>query len=353
METLKPRKHLPRITGPGPRPVGRLKEKCQDFQVDEVPAYGPEGHGEHVFVRFEKTDQTTAHATRVIADALGTDPRATGVAGMKDRRAITRQWASFFAGPHAADVAQKALDLTLPGLRILEADLHRHKLRTGHLHGNRFRVRVRGGGADTGQVRDALQVLGERGTPNYFGTQRFGRNNLERAKAWLVHGGRAPRKRFEKKLLASVLQSHTFNETCAERIRCDRFDRPVEGDVFVKHDTGGLFQTEDGDDALQRVRSFAISPTGPMWGPKMRRTDRAAAELERTVADAHGLTEEVMARLGRHGAGTRRVLRVRPGDVEVTETEGEPVFQFDLPKGAYATVFLGELFDFDDSPPDL
>ncbi len=37
-------------------PRGRIKVRPEDFVVEEIPAYAPTGTGEHVFIRFTKTD---------------------------------------------------------------------------------------------------------------------------------------------------------------------------------------------------------------------------------------------------------------------------------------------------------
>ena len=116
-----------------------MRHLLEDFQVDEVPAYLPSGTGGHLFVRFEKTDLTTPAAVSLIAKALQVKSHTAGFAGLKARRGITRQWASFEGA-----TPEQLSELTLPpNLRILEHGLHAHKLKTGHLKSNRFQIRVR------------------------------------------------------------------------------------------------------------------------------------------------------------------------------------------------------------------
>ena len=112
----------------------------------------------------------------------------------------------------------------LAGIRVLEATPHRGKLRTGHLHGNKFTLRIRDTPVDRMQdVERVIARLSIDGIPNYYGEQRFGRDgdNVAKARAWLVEGGRAPRTPFERKLLASSLQSELFNRVVAERVSCN------------------------------------------------------------------------------------------------------------------------------------
>ena len=85
---------LPYLTASLPGTGGVLRAQPEDFVVDEVPAYPPSGEGDHVFVRIEKRGLNTAQAVERIARALDVNPRDIGVAGMKDRHAVTRQWIS-------------------------------------------------------------------------------------------------------------------------------------------------------------------------------------------------------------------------------------------------------------------
>src|SRR6185295_8368294 len=110
----------------------------------------------------------------------GARPQDVGYAGRKDRVAVATQWLSV---PELDPDA--ALALELPGARVLEAVRHPHKLRTGHLLGNRFAIRVRGVDASTRARAQARCVeIAARGLPNRFGEQRFGRagDNAERAR---------------------------------------------------------------------------------------------------------------------------------------------------------------------------
>ena len=58
--------------------------------------------------RFEKTNLTTDAAVRAITKALGIEMRDVGIAGMKDKVAVTTQWVSVPAPPKAADLEERA-----------------------------------------------------------------------------------------------------------------------------------------------------------------------------------------------------------------------------------------------------
>ncbi len=346
----------PFLTLDVPAVPGVLREKLEDFSVEEVPAYVPCGTGEHVYVRFEKRDLTTPDAVRRIARALGVDERDAGYAGLKDRRAVTTQWASFAR----ADVA-KAEQLAIDQVRVLEVSRHGNKLRTGHLRGNRFRIVLRPSepwpdpAAALERAKQTLAILERRGAPAYFGPQRFGRDNLPRAHRWLALNGKPPRDRFERKFLVSTLQSAVFNAALARRIEEGAFDRALEGDVFRVEATGGLFTTDDLANAASRVAAFEISPTGPMPGPKMREPSGPARAFEEAAFMALTLDPAIFARLGPLGEGARRPVRFRVTDASVEPNDGALTFALTLPRGAYATVVLREVTKSDDDPraPDV
>lgn len=332
------RNELPRLGGLRPV-VGRIKDIPEDFCVDEVPSYLPSGNGTHLFVRIEKRGLTTQQAMRALSEHTKCATKAMGAAGQKDKVAVTTQWISL-EGVDPETCASFAHE----SLRILECVPNETKLRTGHLRGNRFRVRVRGVDAD-----DVAQVLAEgmaldKGVPNYFGTQRFGRDgdNAERAKAWLVDGGRPPRDRFKRKLFVSSLQSAAFNEVLAQRVESGHVHAALEGDVFQTQ-RRGIFSDPDAAANAVRMASWEISPTGPMFGGDMRWGSAACEEMERKVEAEYGFCDEVYARMGKLGRGTRRTLRIRPQELAFEPAEDGFWVTFELPSGAYATVVLREI----------
>jgi len=333
---------LPYATSEPSAPIaGEIRVEVEDFRVEEVPAYLPSGEGDHLFVRFEKRELDTPEAVRRIARTLGVDARNAGWAGLKDRRAVTQQWASF---EHAD--AKGLDDASIDGVTILEHSRHTNKLRTGHLHGNRFDLLVRGAGPTS--LDPAKQVLGEletRGLPAYFGPQRFGREgrNLGDAVRWLVQGGRTPQKRFRRKLLVSSLQSAIFNELLAERVRNGMLESVVEGDLLRKVESGGLFVSEDLEADRARAAEFEVSATGPMFGAKMRWPEGKALAREEEALEHWGLSRESLRAFKKAGSGTRRRYRFKVEGTEAEASEHGLRLRFTLPAGAYATVVLREL----------
>ncbi len=331
---------LPRLTEDVPGCGGAFKLTPEDFEVEELPAYEPSGQGEHLYLWVEKRGRDTREVVRALARALGVPEGDVGVAGMKDRHAVTRQLLSV---PARAEVRLPGFELE--GVRVLWARRHGNKLRTGHLRGNRFRLRLRGV-KDGGAARESFSRLVARGVPNYFGEQRFGREraNADLGKALLL-GQRLPRRpdRFERRLYLSAFQSRLFNRALAARLREGSFDVALLGDVLRREDSGGLFVCEAPEVDGPRVASFEVSPAGPMFGPKMTPSAHGVAEAEAALLADEGVTLADFARGGGETEGARRPYRVRLGSPELSGEGEELVLTFDLPRGAYATEVLAEL----------
>jgi tRNA pseudouridine13 synthase len=225
---------------------------------------------------------------------------------------------------------------------------HGNKLKTGHLKGNRFTIRLRDlAPADGGDLRDRIAQLSKTGYPNYFGPQRFGpegRNEVEGLLCLRGTGRRVEPRRL--RFLLSAVQSGLFNDLLAARIQRACFSRVIAGDVLQKADTGGMFVCTDPLTDQARADQLAIHPTGPIFGPKMKQPEGEAAALEKEVLGRAGLGEEDFKRHRKLTQGTRRALRLVPENLEVAPEAGAVTLSFTLPAGAYATTLLRELFAY-------
>jgi tRNA pseudouridine13 synthase len=316
-----------------------LRQVPQDFVVEELPLYPAKGEGGHTFLLVEKRGVTSEGVARALARLARAAPRDVGYAGRKDRHAVARQW---FSAPGLDP--ERALELELPGARVLQAVRHPHKLRTGHLAGNRFDLRVREVSSEAIAAAPAAgEALASAGLPNRFGVQRFGRrgDNAERGRA-LLAGGRIGRDRRAARFWLSALQAEVFNAVLDERpIPPGRLER---GDVAVVHASGGLFLVEASAHEQPRADAFEISPTGPIFGTKISVEPAGApARRERQVLARLGIPDPLLPPPGVRLHGTRRPLRVQPREVEVHGEEGSLRLRFVLPSGSYATVFVDAL----------
>jgi tRNA pseudouridine13 synthase len=306
--------------------------------VEEIPAYQPCGEGEHLFLWIEKRGIDTPELARSLAKQLHLPERAVSYAGMKDRNALAVQ---FYCVP--ARVEPQVPGLALPGAKVHRWIRHRNKLRTGHLRANRFQIRIRDVQKPLA-VSANLETLRQTGIPNYFGPQRFGvaGQNAAAGKGVLLGKG-SGYSRFERKLYLSAFQALLFNRLLAARIAEGTFGQAMLGDVMQKLESGGLFVCEDPQREQGRVERFEISPTGPLFGPKMPQPSAEVAERERRVLEAEDLTLASFSQGKGETEGGRRPYRLPLEEVALREENGDLWVSFELPKGSYATVVLREL----------
>lgn len=392
----------PYLTDDLPGTGGVIKEIPDDFLVAEIPLYLPCGEGEHTYVEIEKRGVTTLDAIRRISRTIGIQERDIGYAGMKDSRGITRQTLSV---PRVEP--DRLLSLSIPGIRILSAIPHRNKLKPGHLSGNRFSILIRSVAEDALEKAGAVTAaLTTRGVPNYFGSQRYGGlGNSHLIGRALIHGdfkaavdaimGDAEMVRDErwryaveayhrgalaeslehfpghcrtereilarlvkrpgayeraldavsprlKKLYLSAYQSSLFDRIVAQRLK--GIDSVLEGDLAYRHDNGACFLVENAEAEIARVRELGISPSGPLFGCKMKLPEGVPGEMEETVLREEGLT---LAAFDLPGGlrmeGERRPLRIPLNGLSMEMKDDGLLLGFSLPRGAYATTVLREI----------
>jgi tRNA pseudouridine13 synthase len=351
---------------------GRLKVRAEDFIVEEIPLYEPCGEGEHLYLRVQKTDVSHAELMSCLRRQFGVTDRAIGYAGMKDKRAVTRQWVSVHLPGQPAD-----LEIDHARVRIVAASRHRNKLRRGHLRGNRFAIRVRDVDPDDApQARRILTRLEEIGAPGYFGSQRFGyRGNNHKLGAMLLNrdwegvlnellgttGSPFPEHQRERRELfdagryeeartlwtpadraeliaikrlcegsspretalacgrivlhfwTSSLMSAAFNRVLDQRIDAGTVDQLCEGDLAWKHDNRAVFAVTADElatgELAGRLARFEISPTGPLWGEGMPRAGGPVDEVEREALAATGVSTDNLATSRYRPDGGRRPFR--------------------------------------------
>lgn len=362
--------NLPYLTASIPPMPGTAKADYLDFEVEELPLYTPSGEGSHTYFVLEKQGLTTSQAVREVARALGVPPRQIGVAGQKDARGITRQMMSV----EHRDTARVA-SLSLSRIKILNVSRHGNKLKTGHLRGNRFVIKIRDVLVERfTDAKTVIEQLSQKGVPNFYGPQRFGQRgdtwaigrallsgNYEEA-CWVISGGPNeydsgqtliarelydqeryveaaaawPRGFREAAVVAKMMDRYqgdtkravfsldkrtlgfyvsAFQSYLFNQVlaeRIDALDRVENGDVAYKHENGAAFQVEDADMEQPRAARFEISATGPLFGSKMKETEHNIRILEDKVLKKNNTQRADFPKSGPlRCRGGRRPLRAK------------------------------------------
>jgi tRNA pseudouridine13 synthase len=154
---------------------GKIRTKYEDFYVEEIPESEPSGTGPNTWFFIEKVGRDTLDVVLDVARELHIDRKRMGFAGMKDKRAVTRQWLCV-ANSKVEEIEK--LEDKLYKVKILKIMQNEKKLRIGQLIGNKFRLIIRDTDdpqRDSEVANEILDELLERGVPNYYGWQRFGK----------------------------------------------------------------------------------------------------------------------------------------------------------------------------------
>ena len=323
---------------------GKIRNRLEDFMVEEVPLYEPSGHGPHLYVNITKRELTTRDVQMELAKIFKQRPQNIGMAGLKDKHAVTTQTMSILLqnnirGAEAAELIEDRLDV-----KVNWTSFHSNKLRAGHLIGNKFKVTISELHIPKSKVADKARRIAElihqRGLPNYYGAQRTGTDGEKIRDGWAVlTGEKRVKDRWERKFLISVYQSYMCNRYLAERVNCGLFDRLIQGDIAKKHETGGIFWVSDVETDQPRYEAQEISFTAPIYGHKMSLPLGESAALEAEILEESEMTMDVLKRA--KITGTRRLGRLTPR-IEIEETKRGLQLSFMLPKGGYATTLLRE-----------
>ena len=348
----------------------------EDFIVQELPLYEPAGTGTHTYFAIRKRNLSTLEAINRIARELQMPSRDFGYAGLKDKNAVTTQILSV-----EGIVPERVLRIEQPDIEVLWAERHTHKLRVGHLRGNRFELTLRDMLHDTLPLIKAMMARWvAEGVPNRFGAQRFGNKNdshligkaLVKAEWETVvrymltedalqvdsvarrMQQELARKPVEKvitsipyrlrKLYLSAYQAHLFNSVLDKRM--PHLGKLLTGDIAVKHSNGAPFLVSDPTVEQPRADAFEISPSGPIFGYKMRMPTGDVLALETTILANEGVPPEKFRKVvGIRLPGTRRTLRMPLQLHEVSAVDSSVGIRlgFTLPAGGYATVVVEEL----------
>lgn len=147
----------------------KIKQLPEDFIVREISSVKPGKEGKYNYFLLKKKNYTTIRALEHIAHALCIQLKKLGFAGNKDKTAITEQVCS------AEGVGKEKLErIKLKDIEIKFLGKGDEPISLGILDGNEFEITVRN--IDK-KPKPKTKFI------NFFGEQRFSKNNAEIGKA--------------------------------------------------------------------------------------------------------------------------------------------------------------------------
>ena len=346
-----------------------FSKNSDDFVVREIPLYEFSGDGEHLIIEISKKDMTTQEALHVLSEVTGAKMRDFGYAGLKDKQGMTTQ---FISMPRKFE--SNLANFSHEKMKILSLNVHKNKLRIGHLKGNSFFIRLKKVlPSNAKKLEQAFVGIDKMGYANYFGYQRFGKfgDNAETGLELLKNGTINGKKSKNVKLndfLISAYQSDLFNRWLSKRVEISRFAQDfslselaqiypyfdnailknlksqkrffklIEGEVLGHYPHGKCFLYEDLDAEGARFDARDITSCGLIAGAKAYEAQGAARAVE----------DQIFAQANEYKAkmtGSRRFAwcYLEDASYKYNEEKAHFTINFTLQKGSYATVVLEEI----------
>jgi len=380
----------------------KLRQKPDDFVVEELPIKEFKQSGKYAVYKVSKVGMTTFAAEKVLATHCNAPFKKIGFAGLKDTHARTSQYFSVETStPDCGNFKEQNVKSELVG--FLD-----EQMRTGDLKANKFIITVRDLRETATPELNKEQVL--QGVPNYFDSQRFG--SLKGVKGFIAKDvlkgdyESAVKKiitattRHQKAKIRAVRKFISSNwgnwPACLEQIEQAKLERTVEGTV-IRHlsefpqDFKGAFQrTFKGireiffsayqsfiwNECIKRVvranskEVFSIEyeagklvfprkwnpdaelKTFPLVAPEMNAPDwqmkiiNEVLKMESMTLNHFKSDEHVFIAREREIILKPQELAVFPAeDDDLNEHKKKMVISFTLQKGSYATIILKALFE--------
>lgn len=348
----------------------------EDFIVTEILAKEPSGTWDFHYILFQKKWLTTFLFLDLMMKEFGLNRNSIGIAGLKDKNAITRQRISISkrdAFKECGGINNLLAWIRKKG-KVISATYGDHMLKVGENIGNHFDL-VLVPNADTVDTRwhentkhwdktkkpnptkkpqtaaeklffhwdrndeDTIQFkekiahildqIEKKGLPNYFGEQRFWRFGSNRKVGF--------------DLLSGAIRNITWdkNTLVEKRFKVQAFSSYVFNEYLKEREKKWLLYTRIPWDILWKDKKTV---TGPVPWDDLALAGQDAGTLEKEVFSKVGLSQQIMNRFKTFGLfWIRRPILMYPTNIKHTWRGKLLMLSFDLPAGAYATTLIESL----------
>lgn len=329
----------------------KLKHLSEDFFVREVPLRDPSGKGGYTWFWLRKKNYTTQKAVELVAQKIRVSPTEIGFAGLKDRQAITEQVCS------VKRQAEQLANIQLQDISITPIGQDEEQVYVGMLKGNSFALTIRN--------LTGMPVLKERFI-NSFGGQRFSKNNHLIGKAivkgdWktavelVVQSKAIPERKVDEYL---ALHPHDY-VTAIIKLPFKQLKLYVHAyqswlwNKMAEKIAGSLKPEARSEESSFTGSSFKPTASGPEELPVIGFETEPDEAVEKVLKEEGITTRSFIIPAIKNlsaGGGMRRVY-CEAKNLQIGKLEDDECFpgkkkvkvEFFLPKGCYATVFLGQI----------
>ncbi len=304
-----------------------LKELAEDFVVTEV--FTPKiEKGEFLIVKVVKKMRTTQEVAIALSQQLHIPLKSIGFAGLKDKHAITTQFFSL------RKVSKQAVErLKISGAEISSLGTSAEPIFIGAHEGNEFRIVVR----DIDSLPEIPKTM-----INLFGEQRFSTNNAE-------IGSCIVKKDFKKAAKLAREQHDCVSKALAHN-SADAVGALHSLPRKILQIYVSAFQSLLWNKAALICTTKKHEQTLPLPGFGMREEECICSVMQQESLSPRDFIIPQIPELSAQG-GERNLL-LKPANLKISQLKPDElhadkqkcVLDFTLPKGAYATEVVRQLF---------
>ncbi|MCD4666942.1 tRNA pseudouridine(13) synthase TruD [archaeon] len=293
----------------------KLKEKPEDFYVEEIPDFELVEKGKYSLFILEKKNWNTYDVIKKLSKILRINEKYFNIAGIKDKNAVTKQYFSV----HNLD-PKRLKNIKIKDVEIKFIGFIRERLRLGQLKGNNFKIVVRNVDKKVEKI-DFIE--------NYFDEQRFGSENVD-------NGLKILKGNFERKLSNRMLrfyigsyQSYLFNQVLSKYLGDKGFK--------VKY-SKGEFRFLD-----KKIKNFKMPIVG--YNTVFDNDEIRNFYFEFMKKDNVKISDfRILGSKEISSKGDLRDIIVELKDLKVKYEDCKGILEFSLPPGSYATLVVKKMF---------
>ncbi len=302
-----------------------IKAVPEDFVVEEVPVVEIKQSGAFVYFWLKKRNYTTIDAVQEVARHVRVAVERIGVAGNKDKCAVTKQLCSVSRNYEGLLrlFQHKSIQLEIAGYG-------ESSIATGTLQGNKFRIIVR----NASVVPEKREWF-----VNFFGEQRFSSQNVAIGRALLQQD-------FSQAIaLMKEVRLRINSEESRDKVRVLRLLPKKVLKLFVHAYQSSLWNRVVQEVTKHAVPDAHVQVALPGFGFEGWESIRVQYE-QLLEADHLSFDSFVIRQFPElSGEAQERPVWIHVPDLIISQEDKNILLTFTLPKGAYATEVVRQLFE--------
>ncbi|MCX8146904.1 MAG: tRNA pseudouridine(13) synthase TruD [Candidatus Woesearchaeota archaeon] len=307
-----------------------IKRRPEDFIVKEVSSIKPKENGEYAYFLLKKRDYTTIKAIDKIARFLKIPLKEIGFAGTKDKIAVTEQYISIRDPLRKFEERMKLFNIK--DISVSFIGRGDSPISLGDLKGNKFEI--------IAYSEKKPKKIGR--FVNYFGEQRFSKNNIEIGKRIIKNELKEAAALIDNQKVKEYLKNHPNDFANALR------QLPQKILILYIHSYQSYLWNRAAEELLKKVNNIEEDIEIDVLGFGTEFKEKKVREVYERIMKKEGISQRdfIIRNLpDLSSEGDKRKLFERPIDLDIKEVEkGKHKIKFFLPKGCYATELIRQMF---------